>query len=157
MIVMHCFIYTYEFSFVHCLYRTEVLISPLTRATPTALPQGSVPTTPSYLAWPLTPPMDSSTPASESWEDSCNHRDMYRYPRTSVLGKNLAKPNYIPLVENIRQCSKGCHILYAIVVTQDKKIRVIKFSPMRAGGKIGENFYIMRVASTYSRKQQWLI
>ena len=37
------------------------------------------------------------------------------------------------------QCGRGHHILY-IIVNTGQKICVIKFSPMRAGGKICENF-----------------
>ena len=40
---------------------------------------------------------------------------------------------------NFHQCGKGHHILYVITNT-GQKIRVIKISPMRADGEIGEKF-----------------
>ena len=48
---------------------------------------------------------------------------------------------------NFRQCGKGCHILYVIINTR-QKICMIKISPMRADGEIGENFLLAKI-STY--------
>ena len=47
---------------------------------------------------------------------------------------------------NFRQCGKGRHILYVIINT-GQKIRVIKISPMRADGKIGENFLLAKISA----------
>ena len=53
---------------------------------------------------------------------------------------------YLCIVEifggiNFHQCGKGRHILYVIINT-GQKIHVIKISPMRADGEIGENFCV---------------
>ena len=42
-------------------------------------------------------------------------------------------------------CGKGCHILYVIINT-GQKIRVIKISPIRASGEIGENFLLAKIS-----------
>ena len=64
------------------------------------------------------------------------------------LGKKLiifTKPRYLCIAEifsgiNFRQCGEGCHILYVIINTEQ-----IKISPTRAGGKIGENFFLVKI------------
>ena len=48
---------------------------------------------------------------------------------------------------NFRQCGKGRHILYVIINTGKKKIRIIKISPMRADGEIGENFLLAKISA----------
>ena len=67
-----------------------------------------------------------------------------------LLDKDFAKPSYlcIHIAENfcginVRQCSKKVAISYVhvyAIINMGQKISVIKFSPMRAGGEIGENF-----------------
>jgi hypothetical protein len=65
------------------------------------------------------------------------------------LGKNFAKSSCLSIAEKFyeiffRQCGEGHHILYAIFNT-GQKISVINFSPMRAGGEIGENFLLAKI------------
>ena len=72
-----------------------------------------------------------------------------------LLDKNFAKPSYLCIAEifsgiNFRQCSKGHHILNVIINT-GQKIRAIKISPIRADGKIGENFLPAKI-STFKDK-----
>ena len=69
-----------------------------------------------------------------------------QYAQVSLYCRKISRKKF-------RQCSKGRHILYAIIAHIDyvtymiydaifnagQKIRVIKFSSMRAGGKLGEN------------------
>ena len=70
-----------------------------------------------------------------------------------MLDKNFSKPRYLCILEifngiNFHQCSRGHHILYVIINTGKKSLR-IKISAMRAGGKIGENFLLAKI-STYT-------
>ena len=46
---------------------------------------------------------------------------------------------------NFYQCGKGHHILCAIINT-GQKIHVIKISPMRADGEVGENFVLAKIS-----------
>ena len=67
-----------------------------------------------------------------------------------LLDKNFANPRYLCIAEIFgdiifHQCGKGHHILYVIINT-GQKIHVIKISPMRADGEIGENFLLEKIS-----------
>ena len=67
------------------------------------------------------------------------------------MDKNVIKPSYRKsLWKNFRQCSKGCHAIF----NTEQKISVIKFSPMRAGGKIAEIFSSQKFPRIYSSDLQ---
>ena len=70
-----------------------------------------------------------------------------------LLDKIFAKPSYLCIAEifngiNFCQCGKGCHILNVIINT-GQKICMIKISPIRADGKISQNFLLAKI-STYT-------
>ena len=81
----------------------------------------------------------------------------YMYVWKFSLGKNFTKTSYIPLYyrkiwwnkSKFATAKKGHHIiLFAILLNTGQKISVIKFLPMREGGRIGENFLLVKI-STY--------
>ena len=60
--------------------------------------------------------------------------------------KYFAKPSYLCIAEIFGGISFANVVKVTISsLTQDKKIRVIKISPMRANGEIGESFHIYNI------------
>ena len=78
---------------------------------------------------------------------TCNRFTVYN---KISLNKNFAKLSYLCIAEifggiNFRQCCEGRHILNVIINT-GQKIHAIKISPIRADGKIGENFLLAKIS-----------
>ena len=66
-----------------------------------------------------------------------------------LLDKNFAKPSYLCIAEifsgiNFRQYGKGHYILN--VINTGQNICAIKILPIRADGKIGENFLLVKIS-----------
>ena len=51
--------------------------------------------------------------------------------------------------KTLHRCGKGLHILHII---RTKKISMIKFLPMKAGGKIGKNFYMYGTSRVHQQE-----
>ena len=78
----------------------------------------------------------------EQWEEysiQYRIREKFRQPQIPLYCRNIGGINFC-------QCGKGRHILYVIINT-GQKIHVIKISPMRADGKIGENFLLVKISA----------
>ena len=62
----------------------------------------------------------------------------------AVAGQSFSQPSYVCITEiisgiNFHPCGKDCHRTYVIIKT-GQKISRLKVSPMRAGGKKGDDF-----------------
>ena len=84
------------------------------------------------------------------WVGGCGTIIIIPYSRFISLDKNFAQPSCLCIAENIQwgnccPCSKGRHRLHVIINT-GQKIRGINISPMRAGGKKGENFLQTKIS-----------
>ena len=76
---------------------------------------------------------------------------MLPYTTKFSLDKNFANPSYLCIAEifggiNFHQCGKGRHVLN-VIINMGQKTHVIKISPIRTDGEIGENFLLAKISA----------